>query len=91
MLLFLGAVAVAATIAVVVVLSAPNDDPPDEARFPPYWAQLEEGETTRQQIVDRLGEPAMAEGECLFYEELTERQNYKFCFEGDTLALKAAY
>lgn len=84
--------AVLVAVVLLAVTSAwRNQDEVPEVPFPPYWSEIEEGETTKQDLHARLGRPTRVEGECFLYHRLVESQNYKFCFAGDTLLLKAAY
>lgn len=90
-----GGMAVAVVVLAVGVgayfYAGPRDEQRREARFPTYWSQIEEGETTKSELRGRLGRPQRIEGECWIYTRLIERQQYRFCFSGDTLVQKAAY
>lgn len=88
----IGLVAAAIAAAMIVAFREPEAAEVEESRFPPYWAQIEEGETTRRELLERLGEPERVEDDCLLYDRLVAAQNYKFCFtRDDVLFQKAAY
>lgn len=85
------ALTVAVVAAVIVFFSAVDEESASENPFPPYWNELEEGQLTRQELVDRLGRPTGGEAGCLVYDNLVESEAYRFCFdESGVLTLKTA-
>lgn len=92
-LLFVGAFVATVVVAALVTgaVRLPREERAEESPFPPYWSELREGETTRKELVARLGEPTDAVDDCLQYERLVEPNYYKFCFEDGTLFQKSAY
>lgn len=90
--LFWFAGVIVAVVAIVVVVSvyfgSIDDGERSEARFPPYWSELEEGELTEAELRERLGPPAQLEGDCLLYDDLVEANRYEFCFDEDDVLLQ---
>lgn len=81
----------AIVVAVTIFFAGVDDESQSENAFPAYWNELEEGELSRDQLVDRLGLPTDNENDCLLYDDLIESEVYRFCFdERGVLAQKTA-